>query len=70
MYDGQEADAARVGHLTARQAGELAREAGAKQLAISHYPHYGDLDELGRQAEGGYGQPVRMLSPLSTLSVD
>lgn len=45
-------------HLTARQAGEVAREAGAKQLLITHFwPEY-EPDELGNLAGAGFGGPV------------
>lgn len=43
-------------HLTARQAGEMAKEAKARQLVITHfYPPY-DLNELGKQATEGFGK--------------
>lgn len=47
-------------HLTARQAGELAREAGAKKLAPFHFsPRYaGREDELLHEAAVAFGGPV------------
>jgi ribonuclease Z len=47
-------------HLTARQAGELARAAGARRLAVFHFsPRYtGREEELIRQASGAFGRPV------------
>jgi ribonuclease BN (tRNA processing enzyme) len=46
------------GHLTPREAGEHARRAGARRVAITHFS-----DELGRgwardEAASGYGHPV------------
>jgi len=47
-------------HLTARQAGELAREAGAKKLAPFHFsPRYqGQEQELFDEAAEAFGGPV------------
>jgi ribonuclease BN (tRNA processing enzyme) len=69
MFDGQEEAAQQLGHLTARQAGQVAREAGAKRLAITHYPHAGDLDQLVREAEEGFGHAVVRLSTRQVLEV-
>lgn len=45
-------------HLTARQAGEVAREAGAGRLLITHFwPEY-DVAELCAQAAEGFGGRV------------
>ena len=47
-----------VGHLTARQAGELALQAGVEQLAITHFwPEY-SLGTLVAEAEQGFGGSV------------
>lgn len=47
-----------VGHLTAKQAGELARLAGAGQLVITHFwPEY-SLDTIIKEAENGFGGAV------------
>lgn len=43
--------AASYGHLTARQAGEIAREAGARQLVLTHYSQrYGDESVFAAEA--------------------
>lgn len=47
-----------VGHLTARQAGELAAQAQVPQLVITHFwPEY-DLNTIKTEAESGFGKPV------------
>ncbi len=47
-----------IGHLTARQAGELAQQAGAGQLIVTHFwPEY-DLEIIKAEAESGFGRPV------------
>lgn len=42
------------GHLTAGEAGSLAREAGAGELILTHMPHFGDHRELVAEAAGEY----------------
>ena len=57
-------------HLTARQAGELAQEAGAKRLAPFHLsPRYhGREDELLAEAAEAFGGPlVRLPSGRDTV---
>lgn len=58
MYEGQEADAKGAGHVTAPQAGQMAKQAGVKRLALTHLPHYGNLDELVTQAKTTYDGPI------------
>lgn len=69
MYDGQEDAAKHAGHLTAGQAGALAREAGVKKLALTHYPHHGNLDDLIRQASAAFHGPVERVHTLKILQV-
>jgi ribonuclease BN (tRNA processing enzyme) len=69
MYAHQEEDARKTGHLTAKQAGELAREAGVKRLVLTHYPHYGDILDLRDQATVAFGKPVEMIETLQVLDV-
>jgi ribonuclease BN (tRNA processing enzyme) len=70
MYDGQEEAARQFGHLTAGQAGALAREEGVRHLALTHYPHYGDINTLVAQAAAAFGRDVIRLSTLQTLDMD
>jgi ribonuclease BN (tRNA processing enzyme) len=46
------------GHMTARQAGTLARKAQAVRALISHFSDELDRDRLEREASAGFGQPV------------
>lgn len=55
-----DAEAMRDMHLTAGQAGELARDAGVKRLLLTHFwPKY-DPAVLGRQAEKTFKNPVEL----------
>jgi ribonuclease BN (tRNA processing enzyme) len=53
------------GHLTAAEAGELARRAGAGRLLLTHYSDLLDAEELRSAAERSFGGPVEMASERS-----
>ncbi|NQS77024.1 MAG: MBL fold metallo-hydrolase [Peptococcaceae bacterium] len=56
----KDAEAVREAHLTAGQAGTLAREAGVGRLLLTHFwPGY-DPHLLGQQAEKTFGGPVEL----------
>lgn len=56
----RDADYLRGVHMTARQAGEMARRARAKELIITHFwPEY-NLEEIRAQAAEGYGGRVEL----------
>jgi ribonuclease BN (tRNA processing enzyme) len=48
------------GHLTGRQAGELAAKAGAKRLILTHLPHYGEHSQLIQQAKKEFNGLVEL----------
>jgi ribonuclease BN (tRNA processing enzyme) len=48
------------GHLTAGEAGELGRRAGARRLLLTHYSDELDPDALRAAGEAGYGAPVEL----------
>lgn len=51
--------AAEFGHLTARQAGRLARVAGARRLVLSHFSRrYDDVTAFGREAREEFADVV------------
>ena len=48
------------GHLTPREAGEHAREAGASQLVITHFSDELDSDWVLAEAREGFGREVEL----------
>jgi len=51
--------AAEYGHMTARQAGRLAREAGARRLVLTHFSRrYGDSDAFGLEARDEFDDVI------------
>lgn len=40
----------KAGHMNSSECGQLARDAGVKELWLSHLPHFGDLQDLKREA--------------------
>lgn len=50
-------DAERQGHLDARTAGDMARQAGVGMLVVTHYPA-AQADAVARSASDAFGKPV------------
>lgn len=48
------------GHLTATQAGQLANRAKVNQLVLTHLPHFGDHQQLLKEAQDQFGGPVHL----------
>ncbi|RKD24341.1 hypothetical protein BEP19_08065 [Ammoniphilus oxalaticus] len=48
------------GHLTAREAGQIAAASGVKQLILTHFPHYGDHRELRAQAQAVFSGELEL----------
>lgn len=71
FLDEDRALAAERHHLTARQAGALARRAEAKRLAVFHVsPRYeGREGEAGREAAEAFGSPVLELPRLAAATI-
>jgi ribonuclease BN (tRNA processing enzyme) len=55
---GLESAAGSRGHLTAREAGDHGRQAGARRLLITHYSDEFDEQDLRREASAGFTGPV------------
>jgi ribonuclease BN (tRNA processing enzyme) len=58
-----------VQHLSARQAGDLARQAGVGQLVVTHFPP--GVDPVRQQADAAdaFGRPVHLASQGATFEV-
>ncbi len=67
----QTSDAARNpgGHLTAREAGEIATRVGAARLLLTHVPPHLDPAVSVLEAEDTFGGPVMMAEPGATHEV-
>jgi ribonuclease BN (tRNA processing enzyme) len=48
------------GHLTAEEAGEHGREAGAKRVVLTHISDELDQDQAGARAAEAFGGPVQV----------
>ncbi len=48
------------GHLTAREAGEHGRNAGARRLVLTHYSDELDAERTRAEAADGFGAPVEL----------
>ncbi|WNS80080.1 MBL fold metallo-hydrolase [Domibacillus sp. DTU_2020_1001157_1_SI_ALB_TIR_016] len=58
LYKGM--DGSSAGHMTAQEAGILAREAQVKTLVLTHLPHFGELDQLVQEAGEEFSGPIML----------
>ena len=56
-------------HLTSREAGEIAREVGARRLVLTHIPPYLDVSRSIVEAESAFDRPVSLAMPGVTFDV-
>ena len=60
---GTDEEAEGIKHLSAGQAGEMARAGGARRLVLTHIWPGSDLSVHRRNGEAAYGDPVTLASP-------
>ncbi len=63
LREAQTPEKTRDHHMTAREAGEVARKAGVKRLVLTHLRDNLDPAVSARQAQESFGGPVEMASP-------
>lgn len=51
------------GHLSGRQAGQLAKETGVNRLLLTHLPNYGNPNDLVSEAKGVFSGEVQLADP-------
>jgi ribonuclease Z len=65
-----EAAGASIGHASAKQAGEIAKQANAKEMWLIHYPtHDVDLAELEKEASEAFGKQVKITTDLMEFEI-
>ncbi|MFC1936127.1 MBL fold metallo-hydrolase [Chloroflexota bacterium] len=65
-----EAGGASIGHSSAEQAGEIAKEAGVKRMYLVHYPVNGfEYQQLAKEAAEVFGGPVEMAEDFMELEI-
>jgi ribonuclease Z len=68
----EEALATEYGHLTARQAGRIAAESGARSLVLTHFSQryeHGDESRLLAEAAEEFGGEITLVSDLDVVPV-
>ena len=56
FYEGM--DAEKAGHLTSVQAGQIAKDAAVQTLILTHLPHFGEHEDLVKQAKQVYAGDI------------
>jgi len=68
-YQGEPGAADYPHHLTAGEAGRIAREVGAKRLVLTHIPPYLDIARSVHEAELTFDRPVAVATPGAQFDV-
>ncbi len=64
----EDQDLSKFGHMTSKEAATLAAKANAKQLVLTHLPHFGDVTQLVEEAKKYYKGTVQLAAPGGTIS--
>lgn len=62
-------DGTKAGHLNSVQAGMLAEKANVKKLVLTHLPHFGNIDDLVKQAKEHYKGEALLTSHLMEINL-
>lgn len=62
FQEGRDDDVARGIHLTGRRAGQIAADAGARRLVLTHLPSWNDPRRARAEAAGTYDGPIDVAS--------
>jgi ribonuclease BN (tRNA processing enzyme) len=57
------------GHMTAREAGDVARQAGVRRLALTHFSDLLDPRVVSREGAAGFGGPVDLVQAGTRFTV-
>lgn len=50
----------KAGHMTSEEVGRLANDAGVKELWLTHLPHFGDLQQLYKEASEQFSGTIQL----------
>lgn len=62
-------DGTKAGHLNSKQAGTIAQKANVKKLVLTHLPHFGELNDLIKEAGEFYKGEIVLAKYLLQLSL-
>lgn len=68
-YQGEPGVAGYPHHLTAGEAGQIAREVGAQRLILTHIPPYLEVARSSAEAEATFDRPVGVAAPGASFDV-
>lgn len=58
-----------AGHMNSIETGELAEKAFVKQLCLTHLPHYGDIQDLIKEASTKYTGIIKLAEEFLTIQL-
>ncbi|MBD8069617.1 MBL fold metallo-hydrolase [Bacillus sp. PS06] len=67
LYTGM--DGTKSGHMTAEEAGILAKNSNAKQVLLTHLPHYGNLQDLLNSAKEQGNENIRLAEKAMLIDI-